>query len=296
MSRILLLIFYVSTALSVPAIWLRNQVTDTERYTRTVAPLAADPAIQAALCDRVTTVISARLADIVERDGLIERDFLRAPLVSLLGDYVDKTVRTLVASEQFKTIWERINRAAHPAVSALLTGRETTSISTANGQIMLNLAPLLNETVTRLRERGVSIVDRIPLDQLDTTFVLYQSQDLADAQGSVRRLGNLATWLPALALISLVASLVFSTDRRQTVFWGGLGLAVAMAACLMLLGFARWWSVNHLPTGVNRAAATAFFLTIGRYPRHAFVGLSLLGVFVAAGSYLSRYSFRPRAT
>jgi hypothetical protein len=30
------------------AVWARNQVTNTDRYVRTVAPLAADPAIQAA--------------------------------------------------------------------------------------------------------------------------------------------------------------------------------------------------------------------------------------------------------
>jgi hypothetical protein len=35
----------------------RNQVTNTDRYIRTVAPLAADPAIQTAIADQITTQI-----------------------------------------------------------------------------------------------------------------------------------------------------------------------------------------------------------------------------------------------
>jgi hypothetical protein len=34
------------------AVWARNQVTNTDRHVRTVAPLAADPAIQAAIADQ----------------------------------------------------------------------------------------------------------------------------------------------------------------------------------------------------------------------------------------------------
>ena len=37
------------------AVWARNQVTKTDRSVRTVAPLAADPAIQQAIADQITT-------------------------------------------------------------------------------------------------------------------------------------------------------------------------------------------------------------------------------------------------
>ena len=39
------------------AVWARNQVTNTDRSVRTVAPLAADPAIQQAIADQITTQI-----------------------------------------------------------------------------------------------------------------------------------------------------------------------------------------------------------------------------------------------
>jgi hypothetical protein len=113
-SRVLLVIFCLSMVLAVPASWLRNQIRDTDRYLRTVAPLASDPAIRTALSDRVATLISAQLGEIVARDGLIDRPFLVAPLVAALDDYVHGTVRTFVMSDRFPLVWEQLNRALTP--------------------------------------------------------------------------------------------------------------------------------------------------------------------------------------
>jgi hypothetical protein len=288
-SRILLALFCLSIVLSVVAIWARNQIDDTDRYVRTVAPLASDPAIQTALTDRVTTQVSALLEEVVAREGLLDRDgFLAAPLVFLLEDYVNQTVQTVITSDRFPEVWEEMNRVAHPVVSAVLTGSGTESVSTAHGQITLDLAPLITEVINRLRERGIDIVDRIQVDQLDTTFIIFESQDLADAQMVVGVLEALAIWLPVLALVSLGASLILSVNRRQTIIWGGLGLAAAMAMLVMLLTFARWWTVGHLPPDVHRDAATAFFETIGRYLRDATRLLSLLGLLIAAVAFVTR--------
>src|SRR6266508_6025015 len=39
------------------AVWARNQMTNTDRYVATVAPLASDPAIQTAIADQITAQI-----------------------------------------------------------------------------------------------------------------------------------------------------------------------------------------------------------------------------------------------
>src|SRR4051794_41566542 len=43
--------------LSVVATWAHRQVSDTDRYVATVAPLASDPAVQDAIADRITTEV-----------------------------------------------------------------------------------------------------------------------------------------------------------------------------------------------------------------------------------------------
>jgi len=48
---LLIVVGCVLAPLAGVAVWARNQVTNTDRYVRTVAPLASDPAIQAAMAD-----------------------------------------------------------------------------------------------------------------------------------------------------------------------------------------------------------------------------------------------------
>jgi hypothetical protein len=43
------------------AIWINNQVTQTDRYVRTVKPLASDPHIQAAIAANVTRTLFAHV-------------------------------------------------------------------------------------------------------------------------------------------------------------------------------------------------------------------------------------------
>ena len=54
---VLIVVGCVLAPLAGVALWARNQVTNTDRYVRTVAPLAADPAIQQAMADQLTTQI-----------------------------------------------------------------------------------------------------------------------------------------------------------------------------------------------------------------------------------------------
>jgi hypothetical protein len=54
---LLIVVACVLAPLSVVAVWTKNQVTNTDRYVRTMAPLASEPAIQHALADRITARI-----------------------------------------------------------------------------------------------------------------------------------------------------------------------------------------------------------------------------------------------
>ena len=290
-SRVFLILFCISMVLSVVGIWARNQIVDTDRYIRTVSPLVDEPAFQAALVARTSNQIYSLLDDVFTRDtqSESERDrILAAPLQSLLEDYINQTVQEFVTSDQFPPIWEEINRASHALAAAVLTGKDTQSITNEDGQITLDIALLLDAIIARLSERGIPLVDRMQVENWDTTFVVFESDALADAQGIVHLLERLALVLPIVALLSLAAAIVLSVNRRQTIAWSGLGLAVAMATFLLLLAFVRKGTVDALPTSVHKDAATVFFETVGRYLRTAARLLALLGLLIAAIAYFFR--------
>ena len=105
-------------AASVVAVWAKNQVTNTDRYVATVAPLADDPAIQNAVADRVTAEIFSYL-DVVgitnqAVDALAERGLpaarrqlhaLSEPLSSGVQGFVRTEVGKVVASGAFADAW-----------------------------------------------------------------------------------------------------------------------------------------------------------------------------------------------
>ena len=51
---VLIVVGCVLAPLAGVAVWARSQVTNTDRYVRTAAPLASDPAIQQAIADQIT--------------------------------------------------------------------------------------------------------------------------------------------------------------------------------------------------------------------------------------------------
>jgi type VI protein secretion system component VasF len=53
-AALLIVLGCVLAPLAGVAVWARNQVTNTDRYVATVAPLASDPAIQQAIADQIT--------------------------------------------------------------------------------------------------------------------------------------------------------------------------------------------------------------------------------------------------
>src|SRR3954453_7003329 len=57
LGSLLILVSCVLAPLSVVSVWARSEVTDTDRYVDTVAPLAKDPAIQQAITTNLTNVV-----------------------------------------------------------------------------------------------------------------------------------------------------------------------------------------------------------------------------------------------
>ena len=127
--RIIAIVLVVLTAVlacaAVPALYLRSEVLDTDRYVATVAPLASDPAIQAEIANKVTTQITEAV-DIegITRDAMTELGKVAprvAAVITGLAPAIAEQTKTLihtavsrfVASPQFQDLWTQVNRVAH---------------------------------------------------------------------------------------------------------------------------------------------------------------------------------------
>jgi len=286
--------------LAVTAVWLRSQVTDTERYVATVAPLAHDPAIQRAVTDQITAEIFSRLdvvgltnqaADALASQGMPDpvaatvRGLAR-PIANGVQGWVHDQIGRLVASDEFARAWEEANRSAHTQLVAALTGENTGALVVEGDAVSIKLATFITAVKERLVANGFSLAERLPV--VDAQFVIFQSADIGRAQRAFRLLDALGTWLPVLALGLIVAGVLASPRRRRAVVAAGVGVVLAMLLLGGGLAVARPMYLNAIPSGaVPSDAAAALFDQVVALLRISLRMVLAVGLIVAVTAYLS---------
>jgi len=312
-SAVLVILACVLAPLSVVSVWASNQISDTDQYVETVAPVADDPAVQDALADEVTAAVfenldiegltAEALETIATQPDVPPRVAALLPtLVVPITDGVESFTRDQVdaffASPQFAELWAEVNTIAHEQVVKLLEGNEGGAVSAQDNQITLNLAPIVAAVQQRLVDRGFELAANIP--EVDRTFVLAESDAITQAQGFYSTLNTLGVWLPIIALVLFVAGVVLARDRRRALVKGALGLAAAMVVLGVALTLTRMWYVETTPADIlNAEAAGGFFDTLVRFLRTSLRALAVAALVVALAAFLagpSAAAVRTRAT
>ncbi len=191
-------------ALAVPAVWLNRVVFDTDTWVATVAPLADDPGIQAAVATAASNAIIEKLDAQARIKELLPDQLNLDQFASILAGSVESAIRTqatkFVQSDQFGKLWVEINRVSHKALITAITGREG-ALSIQAGTFTLDTGLLTDKIKAALTERGLGFVNKIPTSAIDQQIVLYQSDALAAAGPIVDLVQRLAFVIPVLGIL-----------------------------------------------------------------------------------------------
>lgn len=312
-SAVLITLACVLAPLSVATVWASTELSDTDAYVETVAPLANDPAVQNAIAGEVTTVIfdnldvqgftTDALSTLADQPNVPPRiadalPALAVPITNGVRSFTRDQVDKLVASPQFAQLWDQVNRVAHEQVNVLLSGQQGGALSAQGNQITLNLGPVIDQVKTRLVDQGFTLASRIPA--IDKSFVLVQSDSISQAQGFYRTLNTLGVWLPVAVLVLLAAGVVLARDRRRAVLKAALGLTGGMLVLGVALALARSWYVGTTPADIlNERAAGDVFDTLVRFMRTGLRMVAVAGLVIALGAVLtgpSSFAVKTRAT
>jgi hypothetical protein len=280
-SIVLIVLGCVLGPVAVLGVWAGNEVSDTGRWVATVEPLIHDPAIQNVLTDRITTEISRqlRLTAVVNQAAaeLNSRGLPRissllttlAPQIdSAVTGFVHSTVHSVISSQAMANAWVQVNTIAHKSLVNLLSGRGNGALSTSNGQIVLNLGPLITVAKQDLVARGFSLANAIP--NVNPTVPLFEAKNLGQAQSGYRLISNLPIVAPVVVFVLLGAGVFVARGRRRALVGAGLGLAASMLVLAVALLIARSIYLSSVPSSVlpSDAAAAAYdafvhFLKVG---------------------------------
>jgi len=279
------------------AVWVNNQVSDTDRFVRSIAPLIEDPDVQNRITDRVTDTIfeyvdvqgiADESVDALVDQGLPPRvagrlQDLTPTAVSAVEGFVRDRVAELVASPAFAAAWDQAIAVAHRQLNSVLSG-DSESIVIRGDSVFLDLAPFIDLAKERLSAAGLTAVDLVP--EVHPSVELAKADTLVRAQTAYSTLDNVAGVLPWIVLGLFVVGVYLARNRFRAMVGTGLGLVVSMVVLAAGLLIARSLFVGAVPDGAAPAAASGFDIVV-TYLRLGLRALIVLGLVLALAGYLA---------
>jgi hypothetical protein len=276
--------------LAVITVWTRQTILDTDAYVATVAPLAENEDVQAAVTVQVTEAVAeaADFRSIAEEALPPNAAVLAGPIEAGAKSLIQEVVARLVASDAFSELWEDVNRIGHDNVVKVLKGDGNEVLETKGGRIVLKLGPFAEETIKEVdRILGTNLADTIPTEDIDKELVLVESDDLSDVQDALGLLDALSWITVILAVALLLAAVLLAENRRLGFRRAGIAIVAPMIIALVLYAWARGQYTGSLSANVdNPDAATAFFDITTRFVLRSFRALLVLGLIFLIGAWV----------
>jgi hypothetical protein len=279
------------------SVWVSNQVSDTDRFVRTMSPLVEDPDVQARLTERLTTTvfeyvdvqaIADDAVDALAAQGLPAQvtdrlSTLTPTLASAVTGFVRDRIAELVGSQAFETAWDQAIQVAHRQAVSVLSG-DSESVVIRGDMVVLDLAPFVVLAKERLSDAGLTAVDLVP--DVHPTIELTQADTLVSAQSAYSTLNTVADVLPWIVLLLLAVGIYLARNRFRALVGTGLGIALSMVVLGAGLLVARSLLVDAVPAGGAPAAASGFDIVVA-YLRLGLRALLVLGLVLAVAGFLA---------
>ncbi len=272
------------------AVWSRNTLLNTDRYVETVAPLSDEPAVIDGVANRVTDAIFAQIDVQSELETYLPPKlvFAAGPITSQVESTTNDLVVKALETDQFDTLWREVNRQASEALVTFVTGDGSAAVSIQNGQLVLDIGPILASVKQRLLDQGVSIAEKIPSTDATVPLPVGDVSYLEDARTGFRWLNTLANFLPWIAAACFIGAVLLSRDRRRGLVW--TGLLISGAALLVGVGLAlgqQAYLDAAVSGGANQATAEVVFETLVRFLRNGIRVFFVLGIILAFGAAIT---------
>jgi hypothetical protein len=227
-------------------VWSKQQLLDTDKFTSSSAKLLANDEIRATLSARLVDLLNERV-DVESQleQKLPPRAKGAAPAIAAaIQNSAGQVINAFLGTAQAQQLWEQANRRAHGALVNVLEGKDAGPISTANGNVVLDLRPLIKRVAERVGV-GERLKERAPPDAGE--IVLLKSDQLDAAQKGVRALNALSSWL-WLAVVALLALAVYLAHGKRRTMLEAVGFALLTVGVLVLIvrRFVGDWIVDSL--------------------------------------------------
>lgn len=318
------LVAVVGLIASVVAVWARGVVFNSE----TVAK-AADKALQQPeTIDWMATYLTDQMMVAIGVDEYVvsvlpdNLDRLSPALVGGIRTVVQNRITGLLSRDEVRGTVVQIVQRSHERLMTLLRGDGGVSgVSIKDGEVSLNLLPLLSRGLLAIQDLGVLESANVPVFTADgdpaaqqaelsaaigrdlpPTFgqlVVYRSDELSNAQDSLSAaqdalvLARRALWLLlAITVLAFVACIALAVRRGRTAMILLLASAAAMVVVRAIVRRVKAEAPSLVVQPGARAAVRSTVTTLASGLLTAVTVIAILGVLAAIGLYLTGDSKR----
>ena len=254
----LLVIFAtIFTILAVFANWTRQQLLDTDQWTKSSSELIANPAIREQLAIYLVDQLYTNVDVPAEIKSVLPKELQPLAPVAAAGarDLITQAANAALEQPAVQSVWTDANKLAHQQFVQVIDGGNS-YVSTTNGDITVNLGTILGKIATNVGLPS-TIVAKIPPGAGQVTVV--QSNDLKQIQQAAKALKTSSVVLSILAFLFFVFAVALAAGRRaNTLIEVGVGLIFAGLAVVLLRAAAGDAIISSLVSDVSiQPAATA---------------------------------------
>ncbi len=211
-------------------VWAKRQALQTDNWVDTSSELLQNQQIRDAAAEEMVNALFTQ-TDIQQRIGnALPPDLkpLAAPATGLVRQAAVPAAEELLTRPFVQELWQEANRVAHTRMMAILEGNEDGRITTANGDVTLDLHPLVVRLASRL---GVA-ADISP--DVGVITILHSDQ-LKNAQKTVQFIKFFSIFMVIVVLALLIAAIWLAGGfRREALRFTALGLV--LVGILILAG------------------------------------------------------------
>jgi hypothetical protein len=216
-------------------VWAKRQLLNDQAWADSSAQLLANDEVRGAIAQKLSDGLFQRVdVEAQLRERLPARSQGAAPaLAAALQNTVGPAAADrLLQRPRVQALWENANKRAHAAVIRVLEGKDlgrNGNISTANGEVTLDLRPAITRLATRL---GVEEKLKANADPNAGQLVIMKSSQLDAAQTAVKTLKFLSSLL-LIAVVALYALAIYLAHGRRRLLVGATGASLVFVGLVI---------------------------------------------------------------
>src|SRR3954452_17754907 len=236
-------------------VWSKRQLLDDQAWADSSTQLLANDEVRGAIAQKLSDALFARVdveAQLRERLPQRSQGAAAALAAALQNNVGPAAADRLLQRPRVQTLWQNANKRAHAAVLRVLEGKDlgpNGNISTANGEVTLDLRPAIERLASRL---GVEDKLKPNADPNAGQLVILKSDQLGAAQTAVKILKALSSLL-LIVVVALFALAIYLARGRRRLLLGATGASLVFVG--LVIGSLRYFLGGAIVDSLVKTAA-----------------------------------------